>query len=116
MRWGFFIDANLEPRTAEFLRKEGYSAEYSDYVLDEDADNTDDILPYVRQEELMIVTVDIKNFTPPSDSRHEGLLLVNDQRASAYAIANAILDIVDAYGTLDDMVGKVETVDPWTQE
>ena len=56
MQWGFFIDANLEPRTAEFLRKEGYSAEYSDCVLDEDADDTDDILPYVRQEELMIVT------------------------------------------------------------
>lgn len=32
MRWAFFIDANLEPRTAETLRKEGYRAEYSDYV------------------------------------------------------------------------------------
>ena len=51
MRWGFFIDANLEPRTAEFLRKEGYSAEYSDYALDEDVDDTDNIFPYVRQEE-----------------------------------------------------------------
>jgi hypothetical protein len=35
---GFFIDANLEPRIAGFLREEGYPAEYSDYVLDEDAD------------------------------------------------------------------------------
>ena len=102
--------------TAEFLRKEGYSAEYSDYVLDEDADDTDDILPYVQQEELMIVTADIKNFAPLADSRHEGLLLVNNQRASAYAIANAILDIVDAYGSPSNMVGKVETVDPWIQE
>ena len=116
MRWGFFIDANLEPRTAEFLRKEGYSAEYSDYVLDEDADDEDDILPYVQQEELMIVTADIKNFAPLADSRHEGLLLVNNQRASAYAIANAILDIVDAYGSPSNMTGKVETVDPWIQE
>ena len=41
MRWAFFIDANLEPRTAEILRKEGYRAEYSDYVLDEDADDED---------------------------------------------------------------------------
>ena len=80
MRWGFFIDANLEPRTAEFLRKEGYSAEYSDYVLDEDANDTDDILPYVRQEELMIVTADIKNFAPLADSQHEGLLLVSTPR------------------------------------
>jgi hypothetical protein len=34
---GVFIDANLELRIAEFLRKEGYPAEYSDKVLDEDA-------------------------------------------------------------------------------
>ena len=116
MRWGFFIDANLEPRIAEFLRKEGYPAEYSDYVLDEDADDEDDILPYVQQEELMIVTADIKNFAPLADSQHEGLMLVNNQRASAYAIANAILDIVDAYGSPTNMVGKVETLDPWIQE
>ena len=53
MRWAFFIDANLEPRTAEILRKEGYRAEYSDYVLDEDADDEVDILTYVQQEELL---------------------------------------------------------------
>ena len=41
---GVFIDTNLEPRIAEFPRKEGYPAEYSDYVLDEDADDEDDIL------------------------------------------------------------------------
>jgi len=116
MRWAFFIDANLEPRTAEFLQEEGYRAEFSDYVLDEDADDTADILPYVRQEELMIVTADIKNFAPLSDSRHEGLLLVNNQRASAYVIANAILDIIDAYGSPTNMNGKTELVDPWVPD
>ena len=116
MRWAFFIDANLEPRIAEILRNEGYPAEYSDYVLDEDADDEDDILPYVQQEELMVVTADIKNFAPLADSRHEGLLLVNNQRASAYAIANAILDIVDAYRSPTNMIGKVEPLDPWIQE
>jgi predicted nuclease of predicted toxin-antitoxin system len=116
MRWGFFIDANLEPRIAEFLREEGYPAEYSDYVLDEDADDEDDILPYVQQEELMIVTADIKNFAVLDNSRHEGLLLVNNQRVSAYAIANAVLDIVDAYRSPSNIVGKIETVDPWIQE
>jgi len=116
MRWAFFIDANLEPRTAEILGKEGYRAEYSDYVLDEDADDEVDTLPYVQREELMIMTADIKNFAPLADSRHEGLLLVNNQRASAYAIANAILNIVDAYGSPTNMLGKVETLDPWIQE
>ncbi|ERG93659.1 DUF5615 family PIN-like protein [Haloquadratum walsbyi] len=116
MRWAFFIDANLEPRTAEILRKEGYRAEYSDYVLDEDADDEVDILPSVQQEELIIVTADIKNFAPLADSRHEGLLLVNNQRASAYAIANAILNIVDAYGSPANMLGKIETLEPWIRE
>ena len=49
MRWAFFIDANLEPRTAEILREENYRAEYSDYVLHEDADDYNDILPYVQR-------------------------------------------------------------------
>ena len=116
MRWAFFIDANLEPRTAEILQKEGYRAEYSDYVLDEDADDEADILPYVQQEELIIVTADIKNFAPLDESRHEGLLLVNNQRTSAYAIANAILNIVDAYGSPSNMVKNIENVDPWIRE
>jgi hypothetical protein len=116
MQWAFFIDANLEPRIAEILRKEGYRAEYSDYVLDEDADDEADILPYFQQEELMIVTADIKNFAPLDESRHEGLLLVDNQRTSAYAVANGILDIIDAYGSPSTMVGKVETVDPWIQD
>ena len=116
MRWAFFIDANLEPRVAEILEKEGYRAEYSDYVLSEDADDEDDILPYVRKEELIIVTADVKNFAPLDESKHEGLFLVNNQRTSAYAIANAVLDIIEQYGSPDNILGKVENVDPWIRE
>jgi len=116
MRWAFFIDANLEPRVAEILEKEGYRADYSDYVLSEDADDEDDILPYVRKEELIIVTADIKNFAPLDESEHEGLFLVNNQRTSAYAIANAILDIIEQYGSPDNIPGKVENVDLWIRE
>lgn len=116
MRWAFFIDANLEPRIAEILRKEGYQAEFSDYVLSEDADDEADILPYVQQEELIIVTADIKNFAPLDESRHEGLFLLNDQRASAYSVAQAILDIIDQFRTPDYVDGKTLTLDPWIQE
>jgi predicted nuclease of predicted toxin-antitoxin system len=42
MRWAFFVDANLEPRVADLLEDEGYRAEYSDYVLAEDADDEDE--------------------------------------------------------------------------
>jgi hypothetical protein len=116
MRWAFFIDANLEPRVAEILRKEGYRAEFSDYVLSEDADDEADILPYVQQEELIIVTADIKNFAPIDESRHEGLFLLNNQRSSAYSVAQAILDIIQQVGTPDNLNGKTLTLDPWIQE
>ena len=60
MRWAFFIDANLEPKVATILDNKGYRAEYSDYVLTEDADDEDDILPYVCQEELVVITADVE--------------------------------------------------------
>lgn len=113
MRWAFFVDANLEPRIAELLRKEGYRAEFSDYVLDPDADDEVDILPYVRQEELVVITADVKDFAPLDESEHEGVFLLNNQRASAYEVANAVLDLVEQYGSPDHMAGKVEVLDAW---
>jgi hypothetical protein len=75
MRLAFFVDANLEPNVSDFLEDEGYRAEYSDYVLDEDADDEDDILPYVRRQELLVVTATVKNFAAFDESRHEGVSL-----------------------------------------
>jgi len=106
MRWAFFVDANLEPEVARILSDEGYRAEYSDYVLDEDADDGADILPYVRQEELIVITADVKNFAAFDESRHEGVFYLNQQRTSAYKIANAVLDLIDQYGAADNMLGK----------
>lgn len=116
MRWAFFIDANLEPRIADILQTEGYRAEFSDYVLDEDADDEEDILPYVRQEELILVTADIKNFAPLEESQHEGLFLLNNQRASAYVVAQAILDITQQVGSPDNLNQKAIPLDPWLHE
>lgn len=113
MRWAFFVDANLEPRVAEILQEDGYRADFSDYVLDLDADDEDDILPYVRDEELIVITADVKNFARFDESRHEGVFFLDNQRASAYEIANAVLDIVDAYGRPANMQGKKENLDQW---
>jgi hypothetical protein len=113
MRWAFFVDANLEPEVATILDEKGHRAEYSDYTLDEDADDEDDILPYVRQEELIVITADVKNFAAFDESRHEGVFYLNDQRASAYRIASAVLDIIDQYGSPSRMNGKSENLDKW---
>jgi predicted nuclease of predicted toxin-antitoxin system len=113
MQWAFFVDANLEPEVATLLDKEGYCAEYSDYVLGEDADDEDDILPYVRQEELVVITADVKNFAAFDESHHEGVFYLDNQRTSAYRIANAVLDIINQYGSPDHMNGKTENIDKW---
>lgn len=113
MRWAFFVDANLEPRVAELLEDAGYRAEYSDYVLSEDADDEEDILPYVRIEELIVITADVKNFAAFDESRHEGVFLLNNQQASAYQIATAVLELIDQYGTPEHMNGKTENLDKW---
>lgn len=113
MRWAFFVDANLEPEVATLLSDEGFRAEYADYVLDEDADDEDDILPYVRQEELIVTTADVKDFAAFDESRHEGVFYLNDQRASSYQIATAVLELVDQYGTPGHMSGKAENLDKW---
>lgn len=116
MRWAFFVDANLEPEVAQLLENEGYRAEYSDYVLDEDADDEDDILPYVRREDLIIITADVKNFAAFDESRHEGVFFLNNQRTSAHKIATAVLELVDQYCSPDHMNGKTENLDKWISE
>lgn len=113
MRWAFLVDSNLESKIADLLEKEGYRAEHSDQTLDPDADDEDDILPYVRQEELIVITADVKNFARFNESRHEGVFFLDNQRESAYTIANAVLDIIDAYGSPDNMNGKKENLDQW---
>jgi hypothetical protein len=113
MRWAFFVDANIEPRVAELLESEGYRAEFSDYALYPDADDEADILPYVRDEELIVVTADVKNFAKFDESRHEGVFYLNEQRHAAHDIANAVLAIVDAYGDPENILGKKENLDQW---
>jgi len=113
MRWAFLVDSNLEPEVAQILRKEGYRAEYSDYILAPDADDETDILPYVRDEELVVITADLKDFPRFDESRHEGVFFLNKQRTSAYKIANAVLNIIDAYGSPGHMNGKKENLDQW---
>lgn len=113
MRWAFFVDANLEPSVADGLEREGYRADYSDYVLTPDADDEDDILPYVRQEELIVVTADVKNFAAFEQSRHEGVFYLDNQRTPPHEIVDAVLEIIDQYGSPAHMNGKTENLDNW---
>jgi len=99
--WSFLVDENLEPQIARFLEKEGYRADHVNEALTKGADDVEDVLPYARGEGLVVVTADLKDFGSLDENEHEGLLLLGGERYSAFRIAGAVMDVVDAYGDRD---------------
>lgn len=101
-----------EPRAPNcHLRKEGYGAEHVQNALEKGAQDAPDVLPYAVENDLVLVTADVKDFAPLSDADHEGLMLLDSQRKSAYEIANAVLDIVEAYGSRESFTKQ--KLDSW---
>ena len=82
-QWGFLIDENLGRQTASYLTTEGIRAEHVSAALFPGADDFDDILPYARREDLIVVTNNILDFKPLAYDQHEGIVIVYDQRLSA---------------------------------
>lgn len=104
--WGFLIDENLERQTADYLETEGIRGEHVSDVLFPGADDFDDILPYARQEDLIIVTNNILDFKPLSDDEHEGIVILYNQRSSAWEIANALFELIEVYEDRNRLRGK----------
>lgn len=52
-------------------------------ILFAGADDFDDILPYARQEDLIVVTNNVLDFKPLAGDEHEGIVIVYNQRLSA---------------------------------
>lgn len=59
VEWGFLIDENVARQTAGYLEAEGIRGEYVSDALFPGADDFDDILPYARTEDLIVVTNNI---------------------------------------------------------
>ena len=53
----------------------------------------------------------MNDFSGVSPSDHERMMLLHDQRHSAYAVANAVLDVIDAYCSRDQF--SEEVLDSW---
>lgn len=58
--WQFLLDENIDPKVATYLDKEGVSAEHVRDVLGQGADDEDDVLPYARAHDLILVTSDVR--------------------------------------------------------
>lgn len=76
------------------------------------ADDEDDVLPYAREHDLIIVTSDVNDFGDQQANAHAGIVLLYDDTMPAYRVASALLAMVDAYPTREEFTGH-EELDPW---
>ena len=112
VEWQFLLDENIDPKVATYLDKEGLYAEHVRDALGEGADDEDDVLPYARAHNLIVVTSDVKDFGDlPSDS-HAGVVLLYDDTMPAYRVASALIALVDTYPSRDAFAGR-EELDAW---
>lgn len=110
--WGFLIDENLEPQIARYLRKEGVHAEHVLDALSAGADDREELLPYAREQDLVVVTNDVTDFSGLPEDEHEGIVVVYDGRLSAFQVSMGLLDIVEAYPGRESLRGY-EILDDW---
>jgi hypothetical protein len=110
--WRFLLDQNIDPKTATYLQKEGTHAEHVRDTLGQGADDEADILPYVTERDLVLVTSDVTDFGPLPPDAHAGLVLLYDDTMPAYRVASALIAMVDAYPDRDAFAGR-EALDSW---
>lgn len=110
--WRFLIDENLHPPIVDSLTAERIEAAYVPEALFEGADDDEDVLPFARTHDYILVTNDVRHFSNRDDSEHEGIVLVYDGTLSPFEIASGLLEIVDAYSDRDGLRGY-EVLDSW---
>jgi hypothetical protein len=110
--WGFLIDENLEKQTTVYLTTEDIKAEHVSTALWPGANDFEDILPYACEEDLIIVTNNILDFKPLQPDAHAGLVIVYNNRLSAFQVATGLFKIVTAYQHRDAFPEK-EVLDEW---
>jgi predicted nuclease of predicted toxin-antitoxin system len=110
--WRFLLDENIDPKTANYLQKERLNAEHVRDALWLGADDEDDILPYAREHDLVVVTSDVTDFGGLTEDAHAGLVILYDDTTPAYRVVSALVTMVDAYQNREEFTGR-EELDPW---
>jgi len=87
-------------------------AEHVRDTLGQGADDEDDVLPYAREHDLVIVTSDVKDFGALPSDRHSGIVLLYDDTMPAYRVASVLIRMVDTYPSRDEFAGR-EELDGW---
>jgi hypothetical protein len=110
--WRFLLDENIDPKVETYLTKEDLFAVHVRDTVGQGADDEDDLLPYAREHDLIIVTSDLKDFGPLPSEAHAGIVLLYDDTMPAYRVASALITIVDSYPGRDAFAGR-EELDSW---
>lgn len=110
--WRFLVDENLHPQIVDYLENEGITAAYIPDVLFEGADDDEDVLPYVRDEDAILITNDLRHFSDRDHREHDGIILVYDGKLEAFEIVSGLLDIIETYPERDALRGY-EVLDEW---
>lgn len=112
--WRFLVDENLDPAIAAELRRRGIAAESMLDALFEGADDFEDVLPYCRETDTVLVTNNVRDFnaTDLSLGDHAGIVIVHDKNRPAVAIASELRRIVAAYPNQSAVA--FESADDWT--
>lgn len=111
--WRFLLDENIDQKVATYLDKEDLFAVHVRDTVGQGADDEDDILPYARENDLVIVTSDVKDFGVLPPESHAGIVLLHDDTMPAYRVASALITMVDTYPSRDEFEGR-EELDAWT--
>lgn len=110
--WRFLLDENIDPKVATYLEKEKLNAEHVRDTVGQGADDEDDVLPYAREHDRIIVTSDVKDFSTLPSGTHAGIVLLYDDTMPAYRVASALIRMVDTYPSRDEFTGR-EELDAW---
>jgi predicted nuclease of predicted toxin-antitoxin system len=115
--WRFLIDENLSPSIVTELECRDIAAEYVLDALFEGADDFEDILPYCRQTDTVLVTNNVRDFnaTDLSPADHAGIVIVHNKDRPAAEIAVELQRIIAAYPNRDAFRG-FESAEDWTEE
>lgn len=115
--WRFLIDENLSPTIVTELERRDIAAEYVLDALFEGADDFEDILPYCRQTDTVLVTNNVRDFnaTDLSPADHAGIVIVHNKDRPAAEIADELRRIIAAYPNRDAF-GGFESAEDWTEE
>jgi predicted nuclease of predicted toxin-antitoxin system len=110
--WRFLLDENIDPKVANYLEKENLFAVHVRDTVGQGADDEDDVLPFARENDLVVVTSDVKDFGALSAEAHTGVVLLYDDTMPAYQVASALLTMVDTYPSRTAFAGR-EELDAW---